>query len=84
MISLHFSVSVAPFKFVPLKLIVEPDVNVDPKCKIKFPISYFAEGGRLGTSSPDMVNPLSKGHSQLMHTRIRYHFLADFHVTRRA
>ena len=25
-----------------------------------------------------------KGHSQLMHMRIRYHFLADLHVTRRA
>ena len=24
-----------------------------------------------------------KGHSQLMHMRIRYHFLADLHVTRR-
>ena len=23
-----------------------------------------------------------KGHSQLMHMRIRYHFLADLHVTR--
>ena len=25
-----------------------------------------------------------KGHSQLMYMRIRYHFLADLHVTRRA
>ena len=25
-----------------------------------------------------------KGHSQLTHTRIKYHFLADLHVTRRA
>ena len=25
--------------------------------KIKFPVAYFKEGGRLGTS-PDMVNPL--------------------------
>ena len=25
-----------------------------------------------------------KGHRQLMHIRIRYHFLADLHVTRRA
>ena len=25
---------------------------------------------------------LLKGHSQLMHMRIRYHFLADLHVTR--
>ena len=25
-----------------------------------------------------------KGHSQLMHMRIRYHILADLHVTRRA
>ena len=33
MISLHFSVSIAPFDFVPLKLLVEPDVNVDPKCQ---------------------------------------------------
>ena len=44
MISLHFSLSLAPFDFVPLKLIVDPDVSADPS-------------GRLGTS-PDMVNPL--------------------------
>ena len=25
-----------------------------------------------------------KGHSQLMHMRIRYHFIADLHVTRHA
>ena len=25
-----------------------------------------------------------KGHSQLMHTRFRYHFLADLHITRHA
>ena len=25
-----------------------------------------------------------KGHSQLMHMRIRYHFLSDLHVTRHA
>ena len=25
-----------------------------------------------------------KGHSQLMHMRIRYHILADLHVTRHA
>ena len=24
-----------------------------------------------------------KGHSQLMHMRVKYHFLADLHVTRR-
>ena len=33
MISLHFIVLVAPFEFFPLKLIVEPDVTVDPKCQ---------------------------------------------------
>ena len=25
-----------------------------------------------------------KGHSQLMHMRIKYHFLTDLHITRRA
>ena len=49
MISLHFSVSVAPFEFVPLKLIVEPDVTSTQNAEIKFPIAYFTEGGRLGT-----------------------------------
>ena len=29
--------SVAPFEFVPLKLIVEPDVTVDPKCQDQIP-----------------------------------------------
>ena len=33
MISSHFNVLVAPFEFVPLKLIVEPDVSVGPKCQ---------------------------------------------------
>ena len=55
MISLHFIVSVAPFEFFPLKLTVEPFSTQN--AKIKFPVAYFKEGGRLGTS-PDMVNPL--------------------------
>ena len=31
---------------------------------------------------PLIFLPCLKGHSQLMHMRIRYHFLADLHVTR--
>ena len=33
MISLHFSVLVSLFEFVPLELIVELDVSDDPKCQ---------------------------------------------------
>ena len=57
MISLYFIVSVAPFEFFPLKLTVEPDVTVDPKCQDQISGRLLKEGGRLGTS-PDMVNPL--------------------------
>ena len=57
MISLHFNVSVAPFEFVPLKLIVEPDVSVDPKCQDQLSGRLFYGSGRFG-KSPDMVNPL--------------------------
>ena len=56
-ISLHFSVSLAPFEFVPLKLIVEPDVSANPKCQDQISGRLFYGSGRLGTS-PDMVNPL--------------------------
>ena len=43
----------------------------------------------LGINFCDFQNlstqyPALKGHSQLMHMRIRYHFLADLHVTRNA
>lgn len=57
MISLHFSVSLAPFDFVPLKLIVEPDVGADPKCQDQISGHLFCGSGRLGTC-PDVVNPL--------------------------
>ena len=30
------------------------------------------------------IEPSLKGHSQLMHMRIKYNFLADLHVIRRA
>ena len=40
--------------------------------------SFYFLGASLFHSLP------LKGHSQLMHMRIRYHFLADLHVTRRA
>ena len=41
---------------------------------------------RQGVVLRDNEHHLSnlKGHGQLMHMRIRYHFLADLHVTRRA
>ena len=32
--------------------------------------------------APFVVQLILKGHSQLMHKRIRYYFLADLHVTR--
>ena len=58
MISLHFNVSVSPFEFVPLKLIVEPDVNVDPKCRDQISDSLFYGRWSLrNAASPDMVNP---------------------------
>ena len=34
-------------------------------------------------SRSSLVTLLIKGHSQLMHMRNRYHFVADLHVTRR-
>ena len=34
--------------------------------------------------APFIVQLILKGHSQLMHKRIRYYFLADLHVTRHA
>ena len=59
MTSLHFNVSVAPFEFVPLKLIVEPDVNVDPKCRDQISDRLFYGRWSLrNAASPDMVNPL--------------------------
>ena len=84
MISLHFNVSVAPFKFVPLKLTVEPDVNVDPKCQDQISDRLFCGRWSLRNVVSRYGKSSIKGHSQLMHTRIRYHFLADLHVTRRA
>ena len=36
-----------------------------------------------GRRRPENVSIL-KGHSQLLHMRIRYYFLADLHVTRQA
>ena len=56
MISLHFSVSLVPFDFVALKLIVEPDVSADPKCQDQISGRLFYGSVRLGTSS-DMVSP---------------------------
>jgi len=38
----------------------------------------------ISASIPITDPVLFKGHSQLMHMRIRYHFLADLHVTRHA
>ena len=40
-------------------------------------------GVTVGLISTRPVKAL-KGHSQLMHMRIRYYFLADLYVTRRA
>ena len=57
MISLHFSVLSAPFDFVPLKLIVEPDVSADSKCQDQISGRLFYGSVRLGTS-PDIVSPL--------------------------
>ena len=37
-----------------------------------------------GDSFHFQARPILKGHVQLMHMRIRYHFLADLHVTRHA
>ena len=56
MIYLHFSVSLASFDFVPLKIIVEPDVSADPKCQDQTSGRLFYGSVRLGTS-PDMVSP---------------------------
>ena len=56
----HFNVLGAPFEFVPLKLIVEPDVNVDPKCRDQISDRLFYGRWSLrNAASPDMVNPLS-------------------------
>ena len=45
-----------------------------------FNLRCFTERYFLPVSSFSLLN----GQSQLMHMRIRYHFLADLHVTRRA
>ena len=41
-------------------------------------ISQLRKAGKWGLCK------ILKGHSQLMHMRIKYHFLADLHVTRRS
>ena len=44
----------------------------------------YYEGCVNGESFHFQSRLILKGHGQLMHMRIRYHFLADLHVTRHA
>jgi len=63
--------------------------RVETRARVK--IALFEEcartrGGRVTFFAAGYVHAhvFLKGHSQLMHMRIRDHFLADLHVTRRA
>ena len=42
-------------------------------------LDQFSKTGQVGIIEIDLQ--FLKGHSQLVHMRIRYHFLADLHIT---
>ena len=53
---------------------------------VRVPRTSFCGGINGGIANCQLFPQATnlKGHSQLMYMRIRYHFLADLHVTRRA